>query len=243
MKHLILILSIIISFLGNTQLSKTILKGKYGDSIICYHQNNKISTIDYKSSDLHRVFTTLVYDNQGKLIRKGEHGYLHGGKGFDLRYHPNGQVSRIEESFQPDGGIQHYDVIAYYDENGVFLREEDHSLNTETHVQVKTMPKEQELQKVKIDSIDILIKNTSSYQIKVLVMNKLNDKDVQILKIRKQKEFVIARKKMIQNNRDPFAYYEVIALPTSKKKTHLNKFWSKELSNEKSSVILFVNNH
>jgi hypothetical protein len=92
----------------------------------CYHANKKPSSIE--SWDGNKYWgRMLCYDAQGKVISNHQLRRVAGHASVSLRYHPNGQVSRVEYRSAPDGGIQFYHTIQGFDENGNQTSYEDYS--------------------------------------------------------------------------------------------------------------------
>jgi hypothetical protein len=55
--------------------------------------------------------------NGNKVLETG-HGLLHGSASLDVKYHSNGAIKSARRTFQPDGGIQHYDATTFYHVTG-----------------------------------------------------------------------------------------------------------------------------
>lgn len=83
----------------------------------CFHKNGRLSTIEYWDAQ-RRSGKMTGYSNQGVEI------FIYGLRRFAghssvyLSYYENGQVKKAEYSSAPDGGIQFWRIIHYFDENG-----------------------------------------------------------------------------------------------------------------------------
>lgn len=83
----------------------------------CYHKNDSVSTVEIWDKD-NRSGSVKAFDNQGKQLC---HYYLRsfgGHASATIGYYPNGQVSRVDYSSAPDGGIQFYKSTIKFDEFG-----------------------------------------------------------------------------------------------------------------------------
>jgi hypothetical protein len=125
-----------------SQLNCKTLNGQFGDSVICYHAGGQISTVEFKDSDQFNYRTFYAFDTKGNKIFEGGHGYKHGGGSLDLNYHSNGCLYTARATFQPDGGIQYYDVTTYFNEDGSFNRREDNSLDSPLTTTFQISPEE-----------------------------------------------------------------------------------------------------
>lgn len=238
MKWLFLSFFLSFTFNGFSQLNKQILPGKYGDSTVTFHENHQVSTIDYRIDGINRLNQTIVFDSKGKEIFRGVHGYQYGSHGLYLTFFPNGQVSSIRETMQPDGGIQFKDKTYYYNEAGVLTSQKDHSLPPKLIAPSK--PYQQEIVRETSvapakDSTFIWLKNTSNKKVSILLRNKTTGKD-NILKIKPQQKIQVGAFINYTDKMEPETFFEVIVL-TNQSKRHLslvknssldtktNKFW------------------
>ncbi len=237
----LLLIGFLLPFLGLAQLNcKTITVSK-GDSVLCYHVNGKVATISYPDPTWERYTHTLIYDQNGNQVYKGSQGYRHGGGSLYLKYYANGAVSSARSTFQPDGGIQYYDVTTFFNEDGTFNREEDHSMHThrptlfDPTTIIKTQPVVQPLMQ-KADSVELFIKNTTGKKVSILVQAK-GSKDRTLVHIKK-KEVSIGKYVPLKGNQDPHIYFEIIIVPNKKKKS-IQTIWKPEfLEDTKNRLVL-----
>jgi hypothetical protein len=101
-----------------SQLNCKKTKGNENEEIVtCFHKNGKIASIEQWDKDK-RFGSVKGFNNENKELfifytrTVGGHGSAH------LSYYPNGQVSRVDYSSAPDGGIQWYKERLKFDENG-----------------------------------------------------------------------------------------------------------------------------
>lgn len=220
---LLLILLQIISFESYSQLKCKTLKGSKGDSVLCYHLNGKISTIEYYDMQRERYQHFIAFDNKGKEIYKKEHGCWHGCGSLYVKYHENGSLKSARSTFQPDGGIQYYDVTSYFNEDGSFSHEVDMSRNVHEHILVtpKPLEKPKETKTVvetkKVDSLTLILKNASSRKVRILIgrTGSYDSKKVYVLK--KNTELEIGKYLPLKDVDDPLKYFEIDIIPAKLK--------------------------
>jgi hypothetical protein len=238
-----ILLAFFVPFIGFSQLNCKTLKVSKGDSVICFHQNGKVSTINYPDQTWERYTHTLIYDQKGNKVYQGSQGYRHGGGSLYLKYHENGAVSSARSTFQPDGGIQYYDVTTYFNEGGTYLREEDNSRNTDkptvfvptTFVPATTTPPPPA---PKVDSIQVFIKNTTGKKVSLLIQAK-NAKEKTLIHVKK-KDILIGKYLPIKGNQDPTNYFDLIVIP-NKKKQSAQVIWKPEfLEGTTNRVVLLM---
>lgn len=83
----------------------------------CFHQNGKISTIE--SWDSEKKFGKLTgYNQNGRELFYFSLRKVGGSALAQISYYPNGQVSKIDFSDSPDGGIQFYSAFIKFDTEG-----------------------------------------------------------------------------------------------------------------------------
>lgn len=114
----------------------------------CFHVNKKVSSKEIWDKDK-RFGTLIVFNNQGVQLVEYNLREIGGHASAHLTYHTNGQVSKIEFSDAPDGGIQFYESTRKFDENGnqVDFHEMKYPLELEpTFIQID--PQEKLQQKV-----------------------------------------------------------------------------------------------
>ncbi|MES2800596.1 MAG: hypothetical protein V4638_11310 [Bacteroidota bacterium] len=252
MKATLLFLLTLSLFTVNAQLKTKVLKGKLGDSTLSYHANGKVSTIDFRSDANFRFNTFIAFDNKGKEIHKGEHGYRHGGAGLYPKYYENGQLSSVRETFQPDGGIQYYDVTSYYNEDGTFNRKEDYSLNTERETlmyvpqEPGTPSKKEEIKEEKktssivaIDSTQLVIKNSTRKKVTIVVANKNTD-EVFIYKVKRNQELAIGEFLSKKGDFNPKNYYVVNVVANDPKSANYAVVWIEKVSTIKKTVLMLI---
>ncbi len=84
----------------------------------CKHKNGKVSTIE--KWDANKYWGSFeAFNDSGKSIIKYELRKVAGHASVQVNYHANGQISKLEYSSAPDGGIQFYHYIHHYNEKGV----------------------------------------------------------------------------------------------------------------------------
>lgn len=101
----------------NAQLACKELKDNSGTKKTCLHSNGKVSTLETWDKEK-REGQFKGFNNEGKVLF---HFYLRrfaGHASVYPQYFKNGQISKIEYSSAPDGGIQFYRETITYTENG-----------------------------------------------------------------------------------------------------------------------------
>lgn len=83
----------------------------------CYHKNGKASTIE-SWDEAHRNGKVEGYTAGGTQLFSYHLRRYAGHASAHIDYHPNGQVSKVEFSDAPDGGIQYFHETRQYDETG-----------------------------------------------------------------------------------------------------------------------------
>jgi hypothetical protein len=215
-----------------------------GDSVLCYHQNGRISTVTYPDADAYSMNYryTIVYDQKGNEVYRGGQGYKHGGGSLYLKYYANGAVSSARSTFQPDGGIQYHDETTYFNEDGTYLRKEDNSRNTHNPTVFSpvtvftTQPPQTPPPAPKVDSVEVFIKNTTGKRISILIQAK-SAKEKTLIHVKK-KEVSIGKYLPIKGNHDPASYFDLIVIPDKKKKS-AQVIWKPEfLEGTKNRLVL-----
>lgn len=84
---------------------------------IHYHNNKQISTIEVWDKDK-RNGKFLCMNAKGDTLIKYHLRTYGGHASAYVSYFPNGQAKKVELSDAPDGGIQFYNEIIYFDEHG-----------------------------------------------------------------------------------------------------------------------------
>lgn len=131
MKHLLLTLPILVFALcsqGQNLRTKKYEKDS-GYVEIVYFPSGKISTIKLTPKQMYSRIDgyARAYNLQGKQIYHKTISTVGGHGSTTFAYYPNGVIQSVRSTFQPDGGIQHYDATRYYDDKGNFTHEEDNS--------------------------------------------------------------------------------------------------------------------
>lgn len=206
--------------LGFTQLKCKTLKGRFGDSTICFHENKRVSTIDYPDSEADQYKHFLAFDANGNKLFEGGHGYRHGGGSLDVKYFGNGSVSSVRSTFQPDGGIQHYDVTTYFNEDGSFNRREDNSWDKQLTFFTYTTPTEETpVNKTvqKVDSVNYILKNSSGKKLKILVSSLKDPILKEVIVLRNNKERSLGVFERVQKKNGVYVHLRLDVLPEKEK--------------------------
>lgn len=118
MKYFFTIISVIFTITCFAQLNcKTTTNERQEIITTCFHANKTISTLEVWDKDK-RSGSVKGFDNQGKQLY---HYYLRrfgGHASATISYYLNGQVSRVNYSSAPDGGIQFYKSTIQFDKLG-----------------------------------------------------------------------------------------------------------------------------
>lgn len=239
MKAILLFFCLVYSFFNIAQLNCKVNKGIKGDSTVCFHQNGTVSSISFSSIQHERYYHFLAFDNKGNKVLEANHGLLHGSAGLDVKYYPNGAIRSARKTFQPDGGIQYYDVTSFFKEDGTFDHEEDNSWDKQ--ITVITQPYERTPEKVeqKIEPVSVVIKNTTSRKLKILVGEVVTQKTKWIVTVKKNKEIEIGQFVPKNKKDQALQFYQFEVLPMKKKfKTVI--FTSNDLNTDKRQVLLVV---
>jgi hypothetical protein len=243
MKTLFLILVILFSSQSFAQLACKKLKGRGGDSTVCYHKNGKVSTIDFETVEHERYFEFRAYDINGNESLKANHGYLHGGASLDVKYYDNGAIRTARKTFQPDGGIQHYDATSFFNEDGTFHHEEDNSWDKELivhHPPIYDFPEPKKaVVEVKSDTVYVYLKNASSRKIEVLVNKKAGTDQSEKFVLKKQSEQTIGYFISQGKNEKVEELWDIYVIP-NRKTTKIKRIAAPELSSKNKQVLLFV---
>lgn len=245
--RIFLLFLVFFPLVGFSQLNCKTIKVAKGDSVRCFHQNGKVATITYPDRTWDRYTYTEIFDQYGNKVYTGSQGYRHGGGSLYLKYHSNGAVSSARSTFQPDGGIQYHDVTTYFNEDGTFLREEDNSLHT--HHRVITIPEphytppndikpvETKVVQPKVDSVRLMIRNTTGKKVQVLV-NRKGSAERKLVKLGK-KEVLLGSYLPLKNEQDPLKYFDLILIP-GRKNENLQFVWKPEFLQEGTNRIILI---
>lgn len=243
MKKGYLIIFLLINFAPVwSQLNCHAIKIFSGDSTICFHQKGSISTITFPSKQHERYFHFLAFDVNGNKVLETGHGLLHGSASLDVKYHSNGAIKSARRTFQPDGGIQHYDATTFYHEDGTFSHEEDNSWDKQLthHVFEPSQPITVETHKpFKEDSLSFHIKNTTNRKVKILVGCKGKSVNKEIFVIKKNTSVEIGKFLPKKNDIDPNQYFELDILPM-KWSFQPRLVWSNDFLIERNCHMLVV---
>lgn len=122
MKNLLLLLFLFylnITLFSQYNCKKSVgLKGEEIKS--CYHKNKKISTQEIWDNGK-KEGKSIGYDSAGKQLYEFYLRTFGGHASAHLSYYVNGQVSKVQFSSAPDGGIQRYNEMIRFDEKGLQL--------------------------------------------------------------------------------------------------------------------------
>jgi hypothetical protein len=243
MKKGYLIIFLLINFAPVwSQLNCHTIKIFSGDSTICFHQKGSISTITFPSKQHERYYHFQAFDLNGNKVLETSHGVLHGSASLDVKYHANGAIKSARRTFQPDGGIQHYDATTFYHEDGTFSHEEDNSWDKQlTHpVFEPSQPITVETYKpYKEDSLSFHIKNTTNRKVKILVGYTGKSVNKEIFVIKKYTSVEIGKFLPKKNDNDPNHYFELDILPT-KRSFQPRLVWSNDFLIERNCHMLVV---
>jgi hypothetical protein len=242
MKIPLLLISVLsFSFFAQSQLNCKKLKGRYGDSTVCFHQSGTKSTVEFHDRENDRYQWFIAYNVKGNKIFEGGHGYRHGGGSLDVKYHSNGSISSVRSTFQPDGGIQYYDVTAYFAEDGSFIRREDNSWDRQLTIQPyvhHSVETEKPVHEVR-DSIQYLLKNTTKHKIKILLVDTKNSDIRRVEIIRRNKVIDLGTFEKKRNLNGLFDYYRIEILPANSK-GRIILISNEALSNSKKEYMVFI---
>lgn len=100
------------------QLNCKTIKSTDGRCTNCYHANKQVSTTESWDQNEHRG-KFEAWNSRGERLVAFELRKIAGHAGVDVSYYPNGQVSKLDYSSAPDGGIQYWNYIYTYNEEGV----------------------------------------------------------------------------------------------------------------------------
>jgi hypothetical protein len=243
MKILFLLLVSVFSSQSYAQIGCKKLKGRGGDSTVCYHKNGKVSTIDFEIVEHDRYFEFRAYDTKGNESLKAHHGYLHGGASLDVTYYENGAIRTARKTFQPDGGIQHFDATSFFNEDGTFNHEEDNSWDKQLIIYNPPIydfpePKKAVVEPKK-DTVFVYLKNASSRKIEVLINKKTGSDQLEKVVLKKQSEQQIGYFISQGKNEKVEELWDVFLIP-SRKTSKIKRISAPELSSKNKQVIVFV---
>src|SRR5574343_1800777 len=243
MKALFLLLVILFSSQSFGQLACKKLKGRGGDSTVCYHKNGKVSTIDFETVEHDRYFEFRAYDVNGSEVLKANHGYLHGGASLEVAYYENGAIRTARKTFQPDCGIQHYDATSFFNEDGTFNHEDDNSWDKQLIIYNPPIYDFPEPKKAvvepKSDTVYVYLKNASSRKLEVLVIKQKGSEVSEKIVVKPRTEQAFGYFISQGKNEKVEDLWDVYLIPS--KKTHkIKRISAPELSSKKKKVIVFM---
>jgi hypothetical protein len=216
-----------------------------GDSIRCYFVDGKISSIRYPDAKHNRYTHFIAYNAAGTIVFEGEQGYLHGSSGLDITYHSTGAVNTIRRTFQPDGGIQHYDETFYFKEDGSFSHSIDNSWDRELtiHYELETEPVQPEVNQCmpvpQKDSVALYIQNSTTHTIRILIGKIGNAEEKKLIKIRNDKKVLVGYYIPMNNEQAPTRYFDIDVLPN--KRTFQGKiFWWNDSFDGKTNTLFII---
>jgi hypothetical protein len=213
-----------------------------GDSTICFHQIGTVSTLTFPSKQHERYYHFQAFDVNGNKVVETGHGLLHGAGSLDVIYHSNGAIKSARSTFQPDGGIQHYDVTTFYKEDGTFSHEEDHSWDrqiTQTIFEPSEPVSVVQPKPYQEDSLSFHIKNTTNRKVKVLVGHTGKSVSKEIIIVKKNTSVEIGKYLPVGNDNDPNLYFDLDILPNNRF-VQPKLIWSNEFLIERNSYLIIA---
>jgi hypothetical protein len=213
-----------------------------GDSTICFHQIGTVSTLTFPSKQHERYYHFQAFDVNGNKVVETGYGILHGAGSLDVIYHSNGAIKSARSTFQPDGGIQHYDVTTFFKEDGTFSHEEDHSWDRQITQPIFEPSKPVSVVQPKPyreDSLLFYIKNTTNRKVKVLVGHKGKSVNKEIVTVKKNASVEIGKYLPVGNDNDPNRYFDLDILPNNRF-VQPQLIWSNDFLIERNSYLLIV---
>ena len=216
-----------------------------GDSTSCYFADGKISSIRYPDAKHERYTHFIAYNSAGTIVFEGEQGYLHGSSGLDIEYHTTGAVKTIRRTFQPDGGIQHYDETFYFKEDGSFSHSIDNSWDREvTFIQEPIVhpkqPAPNECMPVpQTDSVELYIQNSTTHTVRILIGKLGSVEEKKLIKIRNDKKVLVGDYIPMNNEQAPTRYFDIDVLP-NKPSFQGKLFWWKDTFDGKTNTLYVI---
>jgi hypothetical protein len=216
-----------------------------GDSTRCYFADGKISSIRYPDAKHERYFHFIAYNTTGTVVFEGEQGYLHGSSGLDVTYHSTGAVSTIRRTFQPDGGIQHYDETFYFNEDGTFNHSVDNSWDRQTtfiqepFVQPKQQAPNECMPVPQKDSIALYIQNSSTHTVRILIGKIGSPAEKKLIKIRNDKKVLVGYYSPMNNEQAPTRYFDIDVLP-DRRSFQGKLFWWNDSFDGKTNTLFVI---
>lgn len=229
----------------NVSAQKTVtLNSDSGTTEKVFFKNGKVSTVIFKPKIYGKRGYAKAFKTDGAEIFSGMYGYLGGSHGVDFTYYESGAAKSIRETFQPDGGIQHYDVIKFYDEHRNLTGSEDRSLHmrdnpltSPQYQAIKTQPVKSPTEKIyaeeqAVPAWDCYFTNKSRSVVTLTVFRKNSDHCELLLEFKpgEKKKGLLAIQNQIDNN--PLDIFIFKTENTSKKTAVVYKY-SKALPDKK----------
>jgi hypothetical protein len=216
-----------------------------GDSTRCYFADGKISSVRYPDAKHERYFHFIAYNTSGTVVFEGEQGYLHGSSGLDVTYHTTGAVHTIRRTFQPDGGIQHYDETFYFNEDGSFSHSIDNSWDRELtiHYELETEPVQPAVNQCmpvpQKDSIALYIQNSSTHTVRILIGKIGSSAEKKLIKIRNDKKVLVGYYLPMNNEQAPTRYFDIDVLP-DRRSFQGKLFWWNDSFDGKTNTLFVI---
>jgi hypothetical protein len=245
MQRLLLLVFIFFQLAVFAQLNCKTRQLTNGDSTRWYFADGKISSISYPDTKHKRYTHFIAYNSSGTLVFEGEQGYLHGSSGLDVTYHSTGAVSTIRRTFQPDGGIQHYDETFYFKEDGSFSHTIDNSWDRqvtfiqEPIVQPKQPAPNECMPVPQKDSVALYIQNSATHTVRVLIGKIGSADEKKLIKIRNDKKVLVGYYIPMNNEQAPTRYFDIDVLPNNR--TFQGKlFWWNDSFDGKTNTLYVI---
>jgi hypothetical protein len=245
MQRLLLLVFIFFQLAVFAQLNCKTKQLTNGDSTRCYYANGKLSTISFPDTRHKRYTHFIAYNSSGTVVFEGEQGYLHGSSGLDVTYHSTGAVSTIRRTFQPDGGIQHYDETFYFKEDGSFSHSIDNSWDRqvtfiqEPIVQPKKPAPNECMPVPQKDSVSLYIQNSTTRTVRILIGKLGSPDEKKLIKIRNDKKVLVGYYIPMNNEQAPTRYFDIDVLPNNR--TFQGKlFWWNDSFDGKTNTLYVI---
>jgi hypothetical protein len=145
----------------------------------CFHANGRVSSlVEWEKERKWGKLT--IYSSNGTKIQDWELRKIHGIAKAELEYHKNGQVSKVIYSSAPDAGIQRFERVYYFNQDGNLTNTEknDYPPKLSDFIQVEeSIPQENKTQcaEIWISKLEIInnSKRTQKLKITPLLPNSL----------------------------------------------------------------------
>ncbi|MBK8927264.1 MAG: hypothetical protein IPM74_15445 [Crocinitomicaceae bacterium] len=112
---------------ANAQYNKKTVEAENGTFVYCYHKNGKISTEEFHSNSMQYMAGgyARAYDSKGTEIYymgTSRSGLI---SSVNFSYYESGAIKKAEYNSHPDAGIQWYQKVTEFDEDGKVVRESE----------------------------------------------------------------------------------------------------------------------